>query len=149
MSSNFGFVDLLDILPSFFLVVNVGLPFVPQEAFRFDPSVDLFVQVLDVFVVTTSAIVLGEVVLTLFPSSIAVTSTGLPFAGALNPFNIFPSGLEVVLLPLNSILNVFVCEDLDAVVVRPVGVLVRKDFDFLEPFVRDLAIVFQGAVCCF
>jgi hypothetical protein len=79
--------------------------------------------------------VLAEVVLTLFPSSTAVVSTGLPFTGVLNPLDVFPSSLEVVLLLLNPILDVFVCEDLDAIIVRPVGVLVREDLDFLKPLV--------------
>jgi hypothetical protein len=98
-------------------------------------------------VVSTTSFV--EVVLILFPSSAVVTLTELSFAGILNLFDIFPSGLEVVLLPLDPILNMFVCKNLDAIIVHLVGVLVRKDLDFLELFVRDLAIVFQGAVYYF
>jgi hypothetical protein len=99
--------------------------------------------------VTVSTMVLVKVVLILFPSSIAVISARLFFAGVLNPFDIFPSSLEVVLLLLNLILDVFICEDLDAIVIRLVRVLVHEDFDFLELFVRDLATVFQGTIYYF
>jgi hypothetical protein len=87
-----------------------------------------------------------KTVLILFPFPIVVVLTRFSFARALNPLNIFPSNLEVVLLLLNPIFNVFVYEDLDTIVVRLVRVLVREDFDFLKLFVRNLAIVFQGTV---
>jgi hypothetical protein len=99
--------------------------------------------------VVTSATFLIEAVLTLFPSSIVVAPTRLSVAGALNLFNIFPSSLEVVLLPLNPILDMFVYKELNAIVVRLIRVPVYKDFDFLELLARDLAIVFQGTVYYF
>jgi len=47
---------------------------------------------------------------------------------------------------MDSVLQVFVYEDLDAIVVRLVGVTVYEDFDFLEPFFGNLRVVFQGTV---
>jgi hypothetical protein len=78
----------------------------------------------------------------LTPSSIVVIPASLSFAGVLNPLNIFSSSLEVVLLLLNPILDVFIRKDLDAIVICLIGVLVRKDLNFLKLFIRDLAVVF-------
>jgi hypothetical protein len=82
-----------------------------------------------------------EVVLILFLSSIVVTPTRLSVTGALNLFNIFPFSLEVVLLLLNPILDIFVYKELNAIIIRLVGVPVYKYFDFLELLTRDLAII--------
>jgi len=87
-----------------------------------------------------------EAVSTPYPLNAQFTLVGLSFVRIRNPLYVSPSALEVVLFPLDSVLQVFVHKDLDAIVARPVGVTVHEDFDFLKPFFGNLRVVFQGTV---
>ena len=82
------------------------------------------------------------IVLVLFSFFALATLAGLAFVRALDPSDVFSFGLEIVLLLLNFIFSVLVHENLGAVVACLVGVLVYEDFDLLEPFFRNLGIVF-------
>jgi len=96
--------------------------------------------------VAIKAVVSSEAVLTLGTSSVAFVVAGLSFAGVLDLLNVLSSCLKVFLLLLDLVFCIFVYKNLDTVSRSLIRVLVYKDFDFLELFVRNLGVVFQYTV---
>ena len=82
------------------------------------------------------------IVLALFSLFTLAILAGLTFVRALDLSDVFSSSLEIVLLPLDFILSVLVYKNLGTIIAYLVGVLVYKDFDLLELFLRNLGIVF-------
>jgi len=84
----------------------------------------------------------AEVILILGALSVAFVIAEFSFARILNLLNISSSYLKVFLLLLNLVLYIFIYKDFDTISCSLVRVLAYKDFDFLEPFVRNLYVIF-------